>query len=175
MPTTQILFFKLNHFSKSFVKIILHNHLFNFEDTFQNSQFIFFLSKKKERAMLQHIFFQLCTCSRMCSLYTFFFSFVHARECAYCTPIFYICHVIQFSFYFMLAKDGVKHKCIYVYIFVPVIVLNTKKNDPSLGLGKNSKVMPQLSCYLSFLLGKGGRSLYLKPYLKKKYSSASSN
>ncbi|MDA7989216.1 MAG: hypothetical protein MPK03_06200 [Alphaproteobacteria bacterium] len=29
---------------------------------------------------------------------------------------------------------------------------------------KNSKVMPQLSRYLSFLLGKGGKPLYLKPY-----------
>ena len=111
MPTMQILFFKLNHFSKSFIKIILHNRLFNFEDTFQNLQFIyiFFLLSKKKRAMLQHIFFQLCTGSRMCSLYTFFFSFVHAPECAYCTPILYICHIIQFCLYFMLAKDGSYH------------------------------------------------------------------
>ena len=166
MPTTQILFLKLNHFSKSFIKIILHNCLFNFEDTFQNLIFIFFPLKKK-RAMLQHIFFQLCTCSRMCSLYTFFFSFVHALECAYCTPILYICHVIQFCLYFTLAKDGVKHNCIYVYMFVPVIVFLTKKNDLSFGFAKNSKVMPQLSCYLSFLLGKGGKTLYLKPYFKK--------
>ena len=50
MPTTQILFFKLNHFSKSFIKIILHNRLFNFEDTFQNLQFIYIFSpfQKKE-------------------------------------------------------------------------------------------------------------------------------
>ena len=105
----QILFFKLNHFSKSFIKLILHNHLFNFEDTFQNLQFIFFSFQKKKRATLQHIFFQLCTCSRMCSLYTFIFSFVHTPECAYCTPILYICHVIQFCPYFMLAKDGSYH------------------------------------------------------------------
>ena len=56
-------------------------------------------------------------------------------------------------------------------MFVPVIVFLTKKNDPSFGLGKNSKVMPQLSCYLSFLLGKGGKSLYLKPYFKKNFKN----
>ena len=31
---------------------------------------------------------------------------------------------------------------------------------------KNSKVMPQLSRYLSFLLGKGGKPLYLKNPIK---------
>ena len=41
---------------------------------------------------------------------------------------------------------------------------------------KNSKVMPQLSCYLSFLLGKGGKPLCLKPYLKTlKFASAFSD
>ena len=71
----------------------------------------------------------------MCSLYTFVFRFVHAPECAYCTPILYICHVTQFCLCFMqakdgsyhinllplfftLAKDGVKHNCIYVYMFI---------------------------------------------------------
>ena len=55
-------------------------------------------------------------------------------------------------------------------MFVLVIVFlkkKKKKKNPSLGLGKNSKVIPQWSCYLSFLLGKGGKSLYLKPYFKK--------
>ena len=81
----------------------------------------------------------------------------------------------------MLAKDGVKHNCIYVYMFVPVIVFlskkKKKKNNPSFGFGKNLKVMPQVSCYLSFLLGKGGKSLYLKLYFKnfKKYPSAPSD
>ena len=71
MPTMQILFFKLNHLSKSFIKIILHNRLFNFEDMFQNQQFIFF-SLQKKGAMLQHIFFQ----------------FVHVPECPHCTLSF---------------------------------------------------------------------------------------
>ena len=124
----------------------------------------------------------------MCSLYTLFFTFVHAPECAYCTPILYICNVIQFClcftqakddsyhinllslFFFMIAKDGVKCNCIYVYMFIICIhvffLFKKKKNHPSFGLGKNSKVMPQLSRYLSFLLGKGGKTLYLKPYCK---------
>ena len=116
-----------------YIKSILHNRLFNFEDMFQNPQFIFFFlskKKKKKRKRDQHsdIFsFQPCTCSRMCSLYTFFFSFVHALECAYCTPILYICHVIQFYLYFTLAEDGVKHNCIYAHMFVPVIVFCKKK------------------------------------------------
>ena len=39
-----------------------------------------------------------------------------------------------------------------------------KEKNLSLGLGKKLKVMPQLPHYLSFLLGKGGKPLYLKPY-----------
>ena len=115
-----------------YIKSILHNRLFNFEDTFQNPQFIFFFflsKKKKKRKGDQHsnIFsFQPCTCYRMCSLYTFFFSFVHAPECAYCTHILYICHVIRFFLYFTLAKDGVKCNCIYAHRFVPVIVFHKK-------------------------------------------------
>ena len=97
----QILFFKLNHFSKSFIKIILHNHLFNFEDTFQNPQFFFFFQKKKEsntptfffsalymfqNVLIVHFLFQLCTCSGMCLLYTlqnpqfFFLSFKKKKK-----------------------------------------------------------------------------------------------
>ena len=154
---------------------------------------VFSLSKKKcQSTKTENVFlFQPCTCSGMCSLYTFFFSFfsfVHAPECAYCTPILYTCHIIQFVFcftqarngschvhlfplfFFMPNKDSVKHTCIYIYIyiymFVICIYLKKKKNKPSFGLGKNLKVMPQLSCYLSFLLGKGGKTLYLKPYCK---------
>ena len=37
-----------------------------------------------------------------------------------------------------------------------------KKNDPYFGMGKNTKVMPQMPRYLSFLLGKGGN-----PYISK--------
>ena len=111
-PTTQILLSKLNHFSKSFIKIILHNHLFNFEDTSQNLQFVFFfpLKQKKKReqcsnifsfsalymfknVLIVHLLFQLCTCSGMC----------------FCTPILYICHVIQFCLYFTQVKDGSYH------------------------------------------------------------------
>ena len=78
MPTTQILFFKHNHFSKSFIKIILHNRLFNFEDTFQNPQF-FFLSKKK-REQYSNIFS---------------FSFVHVPECAHCTLSFSALYMLR--------------------------------------------------------------------------------
>ena len=68
----------------------------------------------------------------------------------------------------MLAKDG-EHKsviCTYVLTIVIFVFLFSKKKDLSLAWVKNSKVMPQLPCYLSFLLGKGGKPLYLKPYLK---------
>ena len=41
----------------------------------------------------------------------------------------------------------------------------TKKNDPYFGMGKNTKVMPQMPCYLSFLLGKGGNP-YASDYEK---------
>ena len=119
---------------------------------------------------------------------SFIFSFVRVPECAYCTPSFsalnrlrnvlivllYYTYVTSFNFvfvlrklrmdhimyifclYFTLAKDGVKHHCIYVYRF-------KKKNHPSFGLGKNSKVMPQLSRYLSFLLGKGRNPYFSNP------------
>ena len=33
-------------------------------------------------------------------------------------------------------------------------------------MGKNTKVMPQMSHYLSFLLGKGGNPYVSKPYEK---------
>ena len=74
----------------NYIKIILHNRLFNFKDRFQNPQFKFFSfqkTKKKKRSTLQHIFFsalymlqnvlivhflfQLCTCSGMCLLYSY--------------------------------------------------------------------------------------------------------
>ena len=74
----------------------------------------------------------------MCSLYTFLSSFVHAPEYTYCTPI---CHVIQFCLYFTLAKDGVKHKCIYAHMFVPVVVFHKKiKKDLYTSMGKNQKL-----------------------------------
>ena len=38
-----------------------------------------------------------------------------------------------------------------------------KKNDPYFGMGKNAKVMPQMLCYLSFLLGKGGNPYTSNP------------
>ena len=47
-------------------------------------------------------------------------------------------------------------------ILVTVIVFSLKKKKKK--KKKNSKVMPQLPNYLSFLLGKGGKPLYLKPY-----------
>ena len=40
-----------------------------------------------------------------------------------------------------------------------------KKKDPYFGMGKNTKVMPQMPRYLSFLLERG-ESLCLKPYEK---------
>ena len=40
---------------------------------------------------------------------------------------------------------------------------------------KNSKVMPQLPHYLSFLLGKGGKPLYLNPYFKTLNTASASS
>ena len=116
MPTMKILFFKdpnsdhflnLNHFPKSFIKIILHSHLFKFLRHISESLIFFFSKKKKSNAPT--FFLSALYISRMCSLYTFFFSFVHALECAYCTSILYMCHMIQFCLYFTLAKDGSYH------------------------------------------------------------------
>ena len=85
-----------------------------------------------------HSFFQLCTYSGMCLLYSL------------------LCHVIQFFLYFTLTKDGVN---VIVYMTCLYLLL----------LKKKKKIMPQLPCYLSFLLGRGGKSLRLKPcqYFKK--------
>ena len=49
-----------------------------------------------------------------------------------------------------------------------------KKNDPYLGMGKNTKVMPQMPHYLSFLLGKGGNP-YISNPIKKLITSALSD
>ena len=76
----------------------------------------------------------------------FLFSFVHAPECAYCNIS---CNIVQ------LFKKKKK-----------------KKNNPYYGMGKNAKVMPQMSHYLSFLLGKERESLRLKPYEKSIIASA---
>ena len=50
-----------------------------------------------------HSFFQLCTCSGMCLLYSL------------------LCHVIQFFLYFMLTKNGVNvivfMTCLYLLMF----------------------------------------------------------
>ena len=54
------------------------------------------------------------------------FSFVHAPVCANCTSD--SCYIIQ-------KKKKKKKK---------------EKNDPYFGMGKNTKVMPQKLCYLSF-------------------------
>ena len=42
-------------------------------------------------------------------------------------------------------------------------VWGKKKKDPYASMGKQSKIMPQLPGYQSFLLGRGGKSLHLKP------------
>ena len=40
-------------------------------------------------------------------------------------------------------------------------------------MGKNTKVMPQMPHYLSFLLGKGGNPYVSKPYIKLSTSALS--
>ena len=66
----------------------------------------------------------------------------------------------------MLAKDE-KHKVLYVHIVfcIVIVLINSKKKQTQASAWvKSSKVMPQLPLYLSFLLGKGGKLLCLKPY-----------
>ena len=140
MPTTRVLSFKepnfdhfnLSHFSK---KILLQRLLCIFIFFFKFPSSNVSESLILNKATLEQLLLQLCTSSRMCSLYTFFFSFVHAPECAYCTSILYICHVIQFYLYFMLAI--VKRNCI-MFITVTVFSLKKKKKKkkrPKLWLG----------------------------------------
>ena len=82
----------------------------------------------------------------------------------------YIIHVTYFNFIFILhwlrMRECKSVICTYVLTIVILFLFQKKKKKKhlSFSLGKNSKVMPQLPCYLSFLLGKGGKPLYLKPY-----------
>ena len=71
------------------------------------------------------------------------FSFVHTPVCANCKSD--SCNRILF-------KKKKKKK---------------KKNDPYFDMGKNTKVMPQKTPYLSSFLGKGKESLHLQTLLKK--------
>ena len=53
-----------------------------------------------------------------------------------------------------------KHKYAYMYnLLFFYIVKKKRKQTQALAWVKSSKVMPQLPCYLSFLLGKGGKLL----------------
>ena len=47
-----------------------------------------------------------------------------------------------------------------------------KKKDPYFGMGKNTKVMPQMPRYLSFPLGKGGNPYASNPMQSYKYKCA---
>ena len=92
-----------------------------------------------------HSFFQLCTFSRMCLLYSL------------------LCHIIQFFLYFTLTKDAVN---VIVYMTCLYLLLFLKKENKMTHMQvwvKCQKIMPQLPRYLSFLLGRGGKSLHLKP------------
>ena len=94
-----------------------------------------------------------------------FFSFVQVLECVHCIYVMYF----KFYLYFTLAKDGECKSIIYTYVLTIVNLVflfskKKKKKTEALAWVKNSKVMPQLPHYLSFLLGKGGKPLYLKPY-----------
>ena len=158
MPTTKLLYYK--HF------FYIFTHIFGIQ---KNICFrILNLNEQCSNTFLSALYkFQIVL------IVPFFFSFVHAPKCAYCISI--ICHVIQLFFYFMLAKDGCTAESIIVYMFILVIVIvfpskkqkqkqKQKTNDPSFGLGKKLKSYVTIAHYLSFLLGKGGKPLYRKPY-----------
>ena len=76
--------------------------------------------------------------------------------------VYYYVTYFKFFLYFMLAKEDVKCNmyiccnCYCIYFFFQK-KKKKKKTDSSFSLGKNSKVMPQLPHYLSFLMGKGGK------------------
>ena len=83
-----------------------------------------------------------------------------------------VCYYVTYKFnlYFTLAKE--EHKsiiCKYILVILIVFLFSKKKkkrkkNTQALAWVKNSNIMPQSSHYLSFLLGKGGKPLYLKTY-----------
>ena len=60
--------------------------------------------------------------------------------------------------------------CNYIFIQKKKKKKKEKKNEPYFGMGKNTKVMPQ---YPAIYLGKGRKSLHLKPYLKLSTSALS--
>ena len=62
-----------------------------------------------------HSFFQLCTYSGMCLLYS---------------PL---CHIIQFVLYFTLTKDSVN---VIIYMMCLYLLLFKKKDDPYASMGK---------------------------------------
>ena len=72
----------------------------------------------------------------------------------------------------MLAKDDSLSVIVYMFVIVIVFFFQKKKRKKkkkqkktrASAWVKNSKARPQLPHYLSFLLGKGGKPLYLKPY-----------
>ena len=59
-----------------------------------------------------------------------------------------------------------------IFVIVYYSKKKKKEKDPCFGMGKNTKVMPQKPCYLSFLLGKGGNPYVSKLYIKKLSKSA---
>ena len=91
-----------------------------------------------------HSFFQLCTCSGMCLLYSL------------------LCHVIQFFLYFMLTKDSVNvivyMTCLYLLLFY-----KKKKKKTRMQVWVKSKNYAKIAPLSIFSLGKGGKSLRLKP------------
>ena len=135
-------FFLLQPLFRIFYKINIAYSIFKIpkvksSESFQNPNL-------KEQCS-KHFLFQLCTSSRMCSLY-----------------IIMSCNS-NFIFILCWLRKNIKHNCINVIVIV--IVFFSKKNDPSFGLGKKLKSYATIAP-LSFLLGKGGKPLYLKPYLK---------
>ena len=62
---------------------------------------------------------------------------------------------------------------VFVYLYcIYVLLLQKKKKTRASAWVKNSKVMPQLPHYLSFLLGKGGKLLHLNPSKNLKTSQS---
>ena len=98
---------------------------------------------------------------------TLFFSFVHTPECAYCS----IGKLVNCEFICLLFFNFVHAVVCANCKVILIILIQKKKNkkkqkDPYLGMGKNTKVMPQNAPLSIFSLGKGGEYLHLKPYEK---------
>ena len=115
------------------------------------------------------IFWLKQTTKTKVAMFKFFLNFLSALyKFRNVLIVLYICkYILQFLFYFMLAKV-VRCKCIYVQ---PIVLLHCylnkiQKTDPSLGLGKKLKSYATIAPLSIFSLGKGKETFMPQTILK---------